>query len=421
MNIKIYPSKVSGSIKIPPSKSMAHRAIICASLSDGISKISNVDFSEDILTTIEGMQKLGAKIEISKNSLIIKGITGFKKIEDNIINCNESGSSLRFFIPIFSMLDQEIIFLGKNRLMDRPQEIYKEIFLNQNLKFIQEDKKIKINGKLKPNIYEIKGDISSQFISGLMFILPILNKDSIIKIIPPFESISYVKLTIDMLKKFGIDIIFLDEYRIKIKGNQKYKPTNYSIEGDYSQLGFFAVLGAINNDITCLNLDIKSNQGDKQIIDILKDAGVKIDILENGYKFYKSKLNSIEVDLKNCPDLGPILMVLGCFIENFKITNAGRLRYKESDRIMAMEMELKKLGVEISSTENEIFIYGKKDFKINNLLYSHKDHRIAMSLSILATVLEKEIIISEAECINKSYPNFYEDLEKLGVKIEKIK
>ncbi len=420
MDIKIYPSKPSGTIKVPPSKSMAHRAIICASLANGTSTIKNIGYSQDILTTIDGMRKLGATIIEDNSTLHITGIKDFNSLNDSIIQCNESGSTLRFFIPIFSLTGKSIRFKGKNRLLKRPQEIYENIFKEHNLKYVQTDDYIEIMGKIKSGNYNIPGNISSQFISGLLFSLPLLEVNSTINIIPPFESKSYVDLTIDMLSKFGIKVYFKDENKIIILGNQKYSPSNYEVEGDFSQLGFFAVLGAINNTISCTGLNTNSKQGDKEIIDILKTTNIKIDTLENGYTFYPSIPKGLPINLENCPDLGPILMVLGMFSSGkMHIFNAKRLRYKESDRIEAMETELKKLGVDIISDEDNIFINGRKEPTEYNL-YSHLDHRIVMSLAVAATKLSKPIIIKDAHVIDKSYPNFFDDLKKLGIHIEII-
>lgn len=419
MKVKIYPSKCFGKVNLPPSKSMAHRSIICASLAQGKSKLENIAYSDDIIATIEGMKKLGAKISKDKDSLIVEGIENFSQLTNSIIDCNESGSTLRFFIPIFSLTDKKIEFRGKNRLLQRPQKIYEEIFKKQNLFYYQDNNKIEIDGKLKSGEYIINGNISSQFISGLLFSLPLLNEDSIIKIIPPFESKSYIDLTIDMLKKFGIEVLFLDDLTLSIKGNQKYIATDYKVEGDFSQLGFFAVLGAINNDLICEGLEINSKQGDREIIEILKNCGIKIEELENGYKIFRGLPKAYNINLENCPDLGPILTVLSAYGDGeFKIYNAQRLRYKESDRIEAMENELKKLGVQISSDKSNIYIKGNSKYISCNEVFGHKDHRIVMSLAIFATLLDSPLIIEGAEAISKSYPNFFEDLKNLNIKIE---
>ena len=419
MKIKIYPSKCSGEIKIPSSKSMGHRAIICASLANGKSIISNLDYSDDILATIDGMKKLGANIQCEKDKLIIEGIKNFDDLKDNIIDCNESGSTLRFFIPIFSLTGEKISFAGKNRLLKRPQKIYEKIFKEQNLYYFQDEDKIEIEGKIKAKEYFIDGNISSQFISGLLFTLPLLEESSIININPPFESASYIDLTMEVLKEFGITINKVTPLRLEIQGGQKYRAKDYKVEGDFSQLAFFAVLGALNNDLKCIGVKHNSKQGDKSIIDILKKSGVKIEEIEEGYLIHKGKIKDCEIDLGDCPDLGPILNVLAMYGEGeFKIFNAGRLRLKESDRISAMEEELKKLGVEIETTEDEIKILGKKNYLGNIEVFGHKDHRIVMSLAIAGTMLEKPIIIDGAEAVEKSYPKFFQDLESLNIKVE---
>lgn len=419
MKIKIYPSKCSGEIKIPSSKSMGHRAIICASLANGKSIISNLDYSDDILATIDGMKKLGANIQCEKDRLIIEGIENFDSLKDKIIDCNESGSTLRFFIPIFSLTGEKISFTGRNRLLKRPQKIYEEIFKEQNLYYFQDEDKIEIEGKIKAKEYFIDGNISSQFISGLLFTLPLLEENSIININPPFESASYIDLTMEVLKEFGITINKVTPLRFEIQGGQKYIAKDYKVEGDFSQLAFFAVLGALNNNLKCIGVNFNSKQGDKAIIDILKKSGVKIEEIEEGYLIHKGKIKDCEIDLGDCPDLGPILNVLAMYGEGeFKIFNAGRLRLKESDRISVMEEELKKLGVEIETTEDEIKILGKKNYLGNIEVFGHKDHRIVMSLAIAGTMLEKPIIIDGAEAVEKSYPKFFQDLESLNIKIE---
>lgn len=419
MKIKIYPSKCSGEIKIPSSKSMGHRAIICASLANGKSIISNLDYSDDILATIDGMKKLGANIQCEKDRLIIEGIENFDSLKDKIIDCNESGSTLRFFIPIFSLTGDKISFTGRNRLLKRPQKIYEEIFKEQNLYYFQDEDKIEIKGKLKAKEYFIDGNISSQFISGLLFTLPLLEENSIININPPFESASYIDLTMEVLKEFGITINKVTPLRFEIQGGQKYIAKDYKVEGDFSQLAFFAVLGALNNNLKCIGIKHDSKQGDKAIIDILKKSGVKIEEIEEGYLIHKGKIKGCEIDLGDCPDLGPILNVLAMYGEGeFKIFNAGRLRLKESDRISAMEEELKKLGVEIETTEDEIKILGKENYLGDVEVFGHKDHRIVMSLAIAGTMLDKPIIIDGAEAVEKSYPKFFQDLESLNIKIE---
>ena len=359
MKATIYPSTSGGEVIIPPSKSMSHRAIICACLAKGTSRIDNIAYSVDVTTTIEGMKKLGAKVQCFDDYLIVEGIQDFNHLQDSTINCNESGSTLRFFIPLFANTNQEVSFTGKNRLLKRPQKIYETIFNQQGCFYSQSDESIQIKGALKPGAFTLPGNVSSQFISGLLFLLPMLDADSTIVIKDDFESRSYVDLTIQMLKEFHIHVEFKNDSTLHIPGNQQYYAHNTRVEGDYSQFAFFAVLAAINHDLTILGVAHDSLQGDKQILQILDDFKIKVEAIENGYRVYHSTPIAHDIDLSNCPDLGPILCVLAMNAKGTtKITNAARLRIKESDRIEAMETELKKFGANITSTEDEIMIIG---------------------------------------------------------------
>lgn len=422
MKVKISPSSLTKRvIEIPPSKSMAHRAIVCASLATGRSVITNIDYSVDIQTTLDGMKKLGAKIQQFDDYVIIDGVEDLTQINDTNIECNESGSTLRFFIPIFSLTNKEITFSGTKRLMERPQDIYEKIFDDQGLVFKQEDGKIIINGSLRKKRYQLKGNVSSQFISGLLFTLPLLNGDSIIEIEPPFESRSYVDLTLQMMKNFGVSAYFFNDTTIHIIGNQKYVAKDTRVEGDFSQLGFYAVLGALQGPLDCIGLNTKSLQGDKQIVSILRDMGCNVEVLDEGYRFNQSKLQGCTIDLNNCPDLGPILSTCASYASGeTNIVNAGRLRIKESDRIAAMESELLKCGVDFKSTKDSITIKGPSQFICDKELQGHNDHRIVMALAIAATCAKQPLIIDDAQSIRKSYPGFFEDLASLGIDVEKI-
>lgn len=421
MQVKISPSSCSGSVRIPPSKSMAHRSIICASLAKGKSTIKNISYSQDIIATIEGMKNLGANIEMKEDHVIIEGISDFSSVLSQEIFCCESGSTLRFLIPIFSLCNKKITFTGQGRLLERPQTIYKEIFHSQGLSFIQDSKGITIHESIKAGEYTIKGDVSSQFISGLLFTLPLLKEDSTLHILPPFESKSYVALTLQMLETFGVHAFYKDDYTIYIPGNQTYHPCDYVVEGDYSQFAFFAVLAAIQNGLSITGVHHGSFQGDKKILSILENFGAIVKEIDNGYHIEHKTLHGCEIDIADCPDLGPILCVLAMYSPgNTKISNAGRLRIKESDRIAAMEEELHKFGVEIHSTQNEIFIKGNVDYTCTKELYSHNDHRIVMALSVALACNASPQIIHDAQAINKSYPTFFKDFQSICGKVEEL-
>ena len=418
MKVKVYPSVCTGEIQIPPSKSMAHRAIMCASLAKGKSVISNIAYSDDILATIAGMRALGASITMEKDTVVIEGIQSLPQ-KPLQVDCNESGSTLRFFVPLFTLSGQPITFLGRNRLLKRPQGVYQTMFEQQGHRFDQTEQQLIVQGALKAGSYEIDGSISSQFITGLLFALPLLEQDSIIHIKPPFESRSYIELTLQMLKTFGVTAEFQDNHTLYIPGNQSYQACDYTVEGDYSQMAFYAVLAAIQNDLYCKGVTSSSKQGDKVILSILEDCNCKVESKQEGYLVHKSELTATEIDLADCPDLGPVLNVLGMYAKGTtRIYHAARLRYKESDRIAAMEEELKKFHTDITTTEDEIFIKGKPTYCCEQELSGHTDHRIVMSMTVAALCSETPVIINGAECINKSYPNFFEDIQSIGGRIE---
>lgn len=419
MRARITPAKIdSGNITIPPSKSLAHRAIICACLAPGRSVISNIDYSVDIRATIEGMRHLGASIKEDKDTLFIDGIETFQ-YDGDVVNCHESGSTLRFFLPLFSLTGKRATFSGSKRLIERPQNVYEMLFQEQGIDFVRTYPNIIIDGRLKPGELTLKGNVSSQFITGLLFALPLLEADSKIHIEPPFESRSYVDLTIQMLKRFQIIVEYEDAYTLAIKGNQQYRPTDVLVEGDYSQLVFWASLGVLNHSVETHGLDLHSLQGDKKTIDIFQSMNAGIKVLDDGYQFCPGTLNGTVIDLNDCPDLGPMLFALATQA-NGKTTfqNAGRLRIKESDRIEAMETELKKLGCSISSTFGTVTITGPVKLQGNVTLHGHNDHRIVMALSILATIADEPITIDDAQAISKSYPGFFKDLASCGIFIE---
>ncbi len=403
-HIKITPSKLCGKVNIPPSKSIAHRSIICASLSAGVSRLSNIDFSEDIKATIFAMESLGAKIERGSSELIIKGINSFCGIDNIKINAKESGSTLRFLVPIGMLFEGKKEFICDKSLQKRPMKPYYDIFDEKKIKY-EYDKEtfdLSIYDKLTPGDFYLKGDISSQFISGLLFALPLLKENSKIILKSKLESSSYIDLTLDVMKDFGINITHNNYREFFIMGNQSYKERSYTTEGDYSQGAFYICANYLGNNIDIKGLNPSSKQGDKVMLDMMKALK---DRKENVF------------DVENCPDIVPIL-ALACSIGNnkTKIVNAKRLRMKESDRLRATTVELNKLGANIKELEDGLYIKGVSSLK-GGEVDSHNDHRIAMMLSIASSVCENEVIINDHLAIRKSYPNFYKDFLTLGGKI----
>lgn len=417
--IRIKPSRNSTRVTVPSSKSLIHRYIFASALAEDKSVIKNVSFSRDIHDSLEFLKIFKNNIKINKNKIIV-----YKNTDNEIKNTdffvNDSATTLRLSIPILGVYKKETIIKANKNLLKRPFSVYQDIFLKQDLKFIFKKDRIIFSGPLNAGIFEAPGFISSQFISGLLFALPLLEGDSVLKVIKPIESSFYLDLTLSVLEKANIKIAQKDNI-YTILGNQKFKAFNITCEGDYSQAAFFIGLGLINSKIIVGNLNKNSLQGDKQIIDIVRKMGG--DIVEKGNKIIvkPSLLNGTVIDLKNCPDLGPILMVLAATVNGkTEFINASRLRIKESDRIASMEAELKKLDVDITSNFDTVTING--GIKVNGEINfsSHNDHRIFMALTVLSTVLPFGSTISDEDCVKKSYPAFINDFKKLNISIEKL-
>ncbi len=421
---KINPTKLKGEVKIPPSKSMAHRAVICAALSDGICKVTNIDYSDDIIATIEAMKSLGAVITKKEDYLEVIGIKSSEnKINDSIdservIDCNESGSTLRFLVPIAALFEGVNRFVGRGNLGKRPLDTYYNIFDEQGIKYSYKEGilDLKTEGKLKAGEFKVKGNISSQFITGLLFTLPLLDGDSKITIITEMESKGYIDLTLSAIKDFGVEIVNNNYEEFIIKGNQTYKCRDYRVEGDYSQAAFFLCADAISNEVVVNDLKLNSLQGDKEVIDILERMGVKIENSGTGLiGTVNSELKSTIVDGSQCPDIIPVVSLAACLCSGTtEVINAGRLRIKECDRLHAVTSELNKLGANITEKEDGLIIEGVSKLKGGCTVWSHKDHRIAMTLAIASTVCEKPIIIQDYECVSKSYPEFWNDFKNVG-------
>lgn len=418
--VKINPKKLEGTINVPSSKSICHRAVISASLAKGTSYIDGVNLSEDIKATCEGMKSLGVDIKyICENKLKVERSEKFRVI-NKVINCRESGSTLRFLIPIFLLFNDEVTFIGEGKLVERPLDVYYEIFDRKNINYRTNDRKLPltVRGVLSHGIFQMRGDISSQFITGMMFALPLLSGDSIIKVEGRLQSKGYVDLTIDVLNKFGIMIENNDYREFYIKGGQHYEPLNYNIEGDFSQGAFWIVAGILGRNLECTNLDMNSKQGDKIVVDLIRSMGGDIQVYDDKIKAICSNTNGRIIDVSQCPDLVPILAVLGALSKGTtKIVNAKRARIKESDRLRAISIELKKLGGNVEERDNGLIIEGKKELK-GGKVDSWNDHRIAMALAVASIRCKEPVVINGGEAVNKSYPKFWDDFRKLGGDID---
>ena len=392
---------VAGRIAAPPSKSMAHRAVLCAALAKGTSHLHHLAFSKDISATLGAAGRLCARVTTGENDAVVEGLGRFLPV-DAPVDCCESGSTLRFLIPLASLTGQKVTFTGRGRLMERPQSVYKTLYQQQGLRFEQGADRLTVEGALTPGEYELAGNVSSQFISGLLFALPLLGGTSTLHLIPPVESRSYIDMT---------------------RAVQHYLPGDYTVEGDYSQAAFPAVLGAVTGGVAITGLSEETLQGDAAILEILRRCGARFTRTGQGVVFEKAPLHGTDIDLADCPDLGPVLMVLGLLCEGTTvIRNAERLRIKESDRIEAMETELRACGGQLESEGGTITIHGCAGalHAPEQPLSGHNDHRVVMSLAVLALAAGLALPISGAEAIAKSWPDFLEAIKPLGAEVEHV-
>jgi 3-phosphoshikimate 1-carboxyvinyltransferase len=404
-DIKIEPKKLTGEVTVPPSKSMAHRAVICASLAKGRSVIKNIQLSDDIRATIEGMRAFGAVILQEQDTLIIDGVGSSAERRSHEIDCNESGSTLRFFVPLATLFEGKTRFIGRGKLGQRPLNSYQEIFEEQGLGYEAEDSEqldLTVEGSLKPGDFHMPGDISSQFITGMLLTLPLLEGDSTLTLTTELESKGYVDLTLSILEDFGVKIEHDAQYKqFNIQGNQEYSPIEYTVEGDYSQAAFWLSAKRLGSKVEVEGLRGDSLQGDQEILAILETLSDE------------SEQERI-IDGSQVPDIIPVVALVACLSSGrTKIKNLERLRIKESDRLEATQKELSKLGAKIEIEGDALHISGTSRLKGDQEVWSHKDHRMAMMLAIASTVCEKAIVLKDAEVVTKSYPNFWEEFNKL--------
>lgn len=406
----------SGDIHLPSSKSLGHRALICAGLAaagpepgESILLNAGAGLSEDLAATCAALPCFGAEAELRGGKFSVRRAAGSGP---KVIDCGESGSSLRFLLPLAAVLNQgRTVFTGRGRLLERPLTAYAEIFAGSGLEFQQNQAEVSVEGRLKAGHYHLPGNVSSQFVSGLLLALPLTGGDSVIELTTNLESAPYVDLTLEVMNVFGINVERPAEKLFFIPGRQHYRPATYRLEADYSQAAFFLAAGALGCSARCHGLNPDSLQGDRAIIDIVSQMGAEITWSE-GTLAAKStdRLKALTIDAREIPDLVPVLAALGALAEGVtRIINAGRLRLKESDRLHAMFLELNKLGTEVHEETEALIINGKASLPGGVSVESHNDHRVAMALAVASLGCLKPIMINGSDCVNKSYPLFWDD------------
>jgi len=402
MHVIIKPGRASGRVAAPPSKSMAHRLLICAGLSGGVSHIHGVDLNEDILATLDCLRALGAECTAEGSSVTVMGVDPTQAAPQTPLGCRESGSTLRFFIPLALLCGKPVSFTGTQKLLSRPLWVYETLCRENGFRFSQGTQELQLQGRLTGGVFRLPGDVSSQFITGLLLALPLTSQDSRIEITTALESKSYIDLTVQALQDFGVEVFWEDSRTIFIPGGQRYRSRDISVEGDYSGAAFYAAMNALGSRIDITGLSPESLQGDK---------------------VYARHFPSLckgrpEIDISDCPDLGPILFAVAAAKQGAVFTGTRRLKIKESDRAAAMAQELAAFGTRVQVEENTVTVIPADFHAPNRVLSGHNDHRIVMSLAVLLMLTGGEI--AGAQAVRKSFPDFFEKLKQLGIEVQTI-
>lgn len=405
----VQPTRFAGEIRAVPSKSDAHRALIAAALACGESRLSDWGDSDDVQATLRALETLG--LVRTRSGFSLSG--GGEMRSDTAIACGQSGSTLRFLIPLTLALGEGACFTGAGRLMQRPLSAYERLFTRQGIGWRREGQRLAVSGRLEAGLYELPGDVSSQFVTGLCFALPLLERDSQIRFTSPLESAGYVSMTLETLRRFGI-VIHEGAEGLDIPGGQRYRPAVYAIEGDWSYGAFWLAAGAMGGDVTVRGLKSPSLQGDSRVADILWEMGAAIAQSGDAAHACGGALQGVEVSLADVPDLAPVLAVAACAAHGrSRFTQARRLRIKESDRLAAIGRMVTDLGGRISLGEDEFTIEGAGRIA-GGAVETRHDHRMAMAAAVAAAASEGPVRLDDGDCVAKSAPDFWRHYHRLG-------
>lgn len=414
-SITITPTKLNGRVTIPASKSLCHRAIICAAMAKGVSKLTNITDSDDIQTTLNAVKAMGADVKnVGIGTYIIDGTNTFSSDDTIGIDCRGSGSTLRFLIPLAFATSMDVVFTGRERLAKRSLKSYTDIFDKCGANYTASNNlslpiTIK-NGDLSGEIIELDSDINSQFLSGLLFALPIMPHDTEIRLSAPFKSKGYIDMTMDILQKFGISIYNYKYTIFRIRGCQQYQPFNYNAEGDFSHAAFYLAAGAMGNFVVCNGLNLDTKQNDKKIIDIIEKMNGKIVVENENIAAVPTLLKGTEINLSDAPDLLPAVAAMATFAQGETIIRGIE---GEKERMSLVAQQLNSIGATIIEQHDCMIIEGT-DTVSGGTANTFSDHRVAMALAIATTCADNIVCIEDSECINKSYPSFWEHFNSLG-------
>ena len=392
-------SFAKGTVAAPPSKSMGHRMLLCAGLSGGPCTVTGIAPSQDMMATLDCLSAMGVEYDWQGDKVTLRGGDVFSSPKE-VVSCRESGSTLRFFVPLFLLGKQKVTLTGSGRLMERPMGVYQQMCRERTLLYGQEGDKLYLRGPLQPGLYQIPGDVSSQFVSGLLFALPLLEAGSVISLIPPVASRPYIEMTRQVQKLFGVESVWTDENTLRVFGGQRYEARDAVVEGDWSNAAFLEGFSLLGGEVSVTGLIENSLQGDRIYKEYYK-------MLQNGCP---------TLDILQCPDLGPVLMALAAAGNGATLTGTHRLKLKESDRGAAMAEELLKMGVRCAVEDDTITVPGGQLRAPEVPLNGHNDHRVVMALSLLLSRVGGEI--QGAQAVGKSFPDFFDRIRTLGIQVE---
>ncbi len=399
MKVTVQKSAARGCVKAPPSKSMAHRLLIAAAFCRGQSVVHNISLSEDIKATISCLESLGIECHYEDGSVYVNG-GKLTKAKDTLF-CNESGSTLRFFVPVALLLGEPVKFVGSEKLFSRPLDEYEKICRENGFEFTKCKDSLTVCGRLSAGRYSVMGNISSQYITGLVFALSLLDEDSVIDITPPVSSRSYIDLTIGALAQFGVQVYWQDDHTLYISAKDKYTPREVTVEGDCSNAAFLEAFNLIGGDVRVTGLLKETIQGDRVYREM----------------FPQLAQGAPTLHIDDCPDLAPVLFTMASMLGGATFYGTQRLKIKESDRAAVMASELSKFGADIEVHDDYVVVKKAQLHTPVQELYGHNDHRIVMSLALISSVYGGSI--DGAEAVKKSFPDFFEVIETLGIKFSK--
>lgn len=418
MNVCVLPGALSGTVPAISSKSDAHRILIAAALADAPTRVVCNVLSEDILATVHCMRALGAKIDYADGAFTVEPMQPHASNAAVELDCGESGSVLRFLLPVVSALGKNGVFTGRGRLPERPVTDLRQVMEAHGVHFSPVGAfPICTEGKLTAGKYTLKGNVSSQYVTGLLLALPLLANDSEIELLPPVESASYIRMTLQTLHTFGI-AVECAENRYRIKGGQTYRsPRLVTVDGDWSNAAFFLTAGALGGPVTVTGLRLDSTQGDKAVLDVLRKMGAEIVIKGDAVTVSGAHLHGVKIDASDTPDLIPILSVAAAAAESgiTTVVNAGRLRIKESDRLAAICDSLGRIGIACTETDDGLTVEGGQTI-LGGAVSGFNDHRMVMSMAVAASCAQDAVTIDGAQAVQKTYPHFFDDFKKLGGK-----